>query len=63
LAPPIIVGIPQATPPTGFRKKRFLFDQIGERLWLPAVEPAADGDQQQVKYRHGDRERKLSSHG
>ena len=48
-------------PPTCCRDDAILFDQIGERLPLPAIEPTGDGEEQQPKDRLVDHERELIS--
>ena len=60
-APPVIVRKPQATLTDMFPQEAILFDQIGERLPLPAIEPTGDGQKQQAKDRHVDHERELIS--
>jgi hypothetical protein len=62
-APPVSGRQPQATPTDLFPQETILFDQIGERLSLPAIEPAGDGEEQQAEHRHVDHERELISHG
>src|SRR5437899_8654318 len=46
-SPPVVIGEPQ-TPPTDLpSEEAILFDQIGERLPLPAIEPTGAGKEQQ----------------
>jgi hypothetical protein len=42
-------------------KNAILFDQIGERLPLPAIEPTGDSQEQQSKHRQVDHEREVIS--
>jgi len=42
-------------------KDAILFDQIGERFPLPAIEPTGDGQEQEPKHRQIDHERQLIS--
>ena len=60
-SPPIVIGEPQAPPTDLPPEEAILFDQIGERLPLPAIEPTDDGEEQQPKNRHVDHERELIS--
>ncbi len=53
-SPPVLVREPQSSPTDPSPKEAILFDQVGERLPLPAIEPAGDGEEQQTKGRHVD---------
>ena len=56
-APPIVVCQPQAPHTDLSPKKAILFNQIGQRLSLPAIEPADDSEEQQAEDRKLDHER------
>lgn len=46
---PVVIGEPQPAPPDLPAEQTILFEQIGERLSLSAIEPASDGQKQQPK--------------
>jgi hypothetical protein len=60
-SPAVVIGEPQAPAADLLPEDAILFDQIGERLPLPAIEPTGDGEEQQPKDRHVDHERELIS--
>jgi hypothetical protein len=49
-AAPIIVTEPQATPTDLFPQETILFDQIRERLSLPAIQPAGGAEEEQAEH-------------
>jgi hypothetical protein len=42
-------------------EEAILFDQIGERLSFPAIQPTGDAEEQDPKHRHVDHKRELIS--
>jgi len=60
-SPPVVIGEPQAPAADLVPEHAILFDQIGERLPLPAIEPTGEGEEQQPKDRHVDHEWELIS--
>jgi hypothetical protein len=60
-SPPVVVRPPQAPPTDLPPQNAVLFNKIGERLTLPAIQPAADGEEQQLDDRNVDHERELTS--
>ena len=57
----VLVGEPQTSPTDLPPEEAILFDQVGECLPLPAIEPAGDGDEQQPKNGDVDHERQVIS--
>ena len=58
---PVVIGETQAPPTQLPPQEAILFDQIGERLPLPMIEPTDEGQEQQPKDGHVDHERELIS--
>ena len=58
-SPAVVICQPQAPPAALPPEEAILFDQIGERLPLPMIEPTDEGQEQQPKDRHVDHEREL----
>ena len=58
---PPVVRQPQAPPTNLPPQEAILFNKIGERLMLAAIQPAGDGKKQQLEDRHVDHERELMS--
>jgi hypothetical protein len=57
----VVVCQPQAPPADLPPEEAILFDQIGERLPLPAIKPTDDGQEKQPEDGHVDHERELIS--
>jgi hypothetical protein len=49
-APPVIRSQLQSTATVLFPQETILFDQIRERLSLPTIQPASDGEEQQAEH-------------
>jgi hypothetical protein len=60
-SPAVIVSKPQASLTELPPQQAILFNQIGERLPFPAIQPTRDAQEQQPKHRHVDHERQLIS--
>ena len=60
-SPAVVVCQSQAPPADLPPEEAILFDQIGERLPLPMIEPTDEGQEQQPKDGHVDHERELIS--
>src|SRR5262249_24391436 len=58
---PVVVGQPQSPHTDLSSDKAILFNEIGHRLPLSAIEPADDSDEQQLEDRDVDHERELIS--
>ena len=58
---PFIVRQPQAPPTDLPPQKAILFNKIGQRFTLPAIQPAGDGEEQQLEDRNVDHEPELIS--
>jgi hypothetical protein len=61
-SPPVVVRELQPSPTDLPSEKPILFDQIGEGLPVPAIEPAGDGQEQHPKDRHVDHGPEVISH-
>ena len=59
--PPVVIGQAQAPPTQLPAQEAILFDQIRERLPLPALQPAGQDQQQHLEGRDVDHERELIS--
>ena len=57
----VIVSKPQAPSTELPPEEAILFDQIGERLSFPAIQPTGDAEEQDPKHRHVDHKRELIS--
>jgi hypothetical protein len=60
-SPPVVVRQPQAPPTDLLPQKAILFNEIAERFTLPAIQPADNGEEQQLEDRNVDHERELIS--
>jgi hypothetical protein len=61
--PPVRVGAPQSSPTDLPPEKAILFDQVGDHLAFPAIEPAGNGEEQQPKDADVDHGPDVISHG
>jgi len=59
--PPVVVRQPQAPPADLSPQNAILFNKIRERFTLAAIQPACDGEKQQLEDRNVDHERRLIS--
>ncbi len=60
-SPPVAVCQPQATAADLPAQEAILFNELGHCLPFPAIEPASDSEEQQLKNRDVDHERELIS--